>query len=909
MLPKETVNKYETPLNKKKLIPKNNSIQNNKTLQIFCKDLTKINIPNECGWTPLYRTVIAGDIASTNLLLNNGADPNVKCTMGETPLFQAVDMEKFDQVKILLKNGANPNIANDDGLTPLHNAVTKKDIAIVKILLKYGADPNKKTKFYQQTPLHLAIKNNADPMILLLLVQFNGSLMDEDKFNKKPIDYANSKEMKNIIEKLKFGKDNSNIIKEKEIQNFQTPKKMSKWNPSNVYSNTIYSQSYGKNLAIEGSNAILQNPGSVKINILSNNNNAKNYSIKTVKRDLFNSNDKSDNLRDIDNKIDDYKEESINEIHINSAKTKKDKSQNAININAIEDKENINLYSNLIISNQKEKTRKFSFAQEDNILAENSKNRTLILNLKKNKINKHSFENESRNKINFSFSTNTFNNKIKNSSSQEKEIEDKENNKNNTNINIKEENKNEIDDSNIKISTKEKKQNLNSSIKSVINRDKTSDKYLYEKIIKKSITKIEIFDEYNKFNESISKTIKSDLNEEDSKTKFANEFMFNKPILNNNLTFIKKTKIFKMKPSYMIYLNKSSGRIDNKIPKRNSLLSKVKYNFNKNLSFHKKGITADQININKNFKKNIKTRNEKAIPLSRVSLTTLGTSGNELNSNKSSLWEILNEVISNEKSLYQSFSSNNINSEFDNDYDYEYEQNIKYPIYNWLKEIKLHCYYNLFREKNILSMNNIISNLKTGKYNITKIDIGRIGIIIPGHIYRIITKLEIDSNKIKEKITDNIIKNKNRASKKDINITKNSVNFCCGCCALNEEIHKWNNVKKLFNLEQWLSEINMIKYKENFIENGFDFFEYFILQMFSTIPIDDYILKEELKIEEEKDRDIILLKLNIDIKYLIQRNNNVINDIKNTIFYDDDNLLNNEFDNQKNQEDSDCIII
>ena len=124
MLPKETVNKYETPLNKKKLIPKNNSIQNNKTLQIFCKDLTKINIPNECGWTPLYRTVIAGDIASTNLLLNNGADPNVKCTMGETPLFQAVDMEKFDHVKILLKNGANPNITNDDGLTPLHNAVT-----------------------------------------------------------------------------------------------------------------------------------------------------------------------------------------------------------------------------------------------------------------------------------------------------------------------------------------------------------------------------------------------------------------------------------------------------------------------------------------------------------------------------------------------------------------------------------------------------------------------------------------------------------------------------------------------------------------------------------------------------------------------------------------------------------------
>ena len=50
--------------------------------------------------------------------------------------------------------------------------------------MKYGANPNFKSKLYQQTSLHLAIKNNADPMILLLLVEFNGSLINEDKFKK-----------------------------------------------------------------------------------------------------------------------------------------------------------------------------------------------------------------------------------------------------------------------------------------------------------------------------------------------------------------------------------------------------------------------------------------------------------------------------------------------------------------------------------------------------------------------------------------------------------------------------------------------------------------------------------------------------------------------------------------------------
>ena len=95
----------------------------------------------------------------------------------------------------------------------------------------------------------------------------------------------------------------------------------------------------------------------------------------------------------------------------------------------------------------------------------------------------------------------------------------------------------------VKINIKEEKNYLKSSVKLVIDRDKTNDKYLYEKIIKKSITKIDIFDGYNKLNESISKTIKSDLKEEDSKTKSANEFLCNKPILNNYLTFTKNTKI------------------------------------------------------------------------------------------------------------------------------------------------------------------------------------------------------------------------------------------------------------------------------------------------------------------------------------------------------------------------------
>ena len=49
-----------------------------KIIQTFCQSPSKINTPNECGWTPLYRTVIAGNLKATELLIQNGANPILK---------------------------------------------------------------------------------------------------------------------------------------------------------------------------------------------------------------------------------------------------------------------------------------------------------------------------------------------------------------------------------------------------------------------------------------------------------------------------------------------------------------------------------------------------------------------------------------------------------------------------------------------------------------------------------------------------------------------------------------------------------------------------------------------------------------------------------------------------------------
>ena len=943
MLSSQTVNKFETPTNKQNIIPSTSTIKNQNNFQIFCKDLSKINELDECGWTPLYRSIISGDVSSTTFLLKKGADPNIKCTMGETPLYQAVEMEKIDHIKILLKNGADPNITNEDGLSPLHTAVNKQNITIVKLLLKYGANPNIKSKLYQQTPLHLAIKNNADPIFLLLLVQFNGSLLKEDKFNKKPVDYTNSKEMQSTIEKLKFGKDEIKI--EKEIEKYETPAKKIGYTPSNINSNTIISQSKGKDIIIGNSNTILKNPGNVKLTIIDGKNNIfstdKNEMEMNKKNTEVNSTKINNNLNNNENtdKITDKENINPNENNINTNQYDK-QLEESVELDDLDlNKTDIN-YPLL-----RKKTATFGGKiQKDKINLENNDifKKTLkqkIMKLNKKRIRLSDIDNNKNKSIRFTFSSNTFKdskyNKIKNTLSKtiDNKIlneENKENINNNVNGNDKnnyEKNKNEEKETtthrkNINNNNKNKKKIIikkffNQEEKGNIKNNKgkikdfNANNCLYEKIIKKSITKIEIYDEIKDSTNQNKTVINPTTINENSKKKSSikSTSLYNKPILNKKKIYSLKKPIKKEEnrpsiKSYKSFISADCNNINKKghFPK----LKNPKY---KNLSFIKNKISKKSMNmdtINSDNNKNIKMSLK-----SGASLTTLTTSRNEYSknmnnknnqsniSNQNNLWKFRNDILSNDKTMYLSILSNNLNSEASNDYS---SNGSRYPIYDWLKEIGLHCYYNLFKDKKIYTMEKAISNLKSGKFVITKNDIEKIGIIIPGHIYRIITKLEMDSGKINSKIS-NFLKGTINIAGKEINILNNSTYFCCGCCASNERSF-YDKMRKDFNLDQWLIKIKMLKYKENFLENGFDLFKFFILQMFSSIPIDDHILKEELGINNDKDRDIILLQLNEDTKYIIQKTEKFL---KDEIAFDK-NLYEFEYSRQKEQN-SECVIV
>jgi hypothetical protein len=91
------------------------------------------------GITPLMYAALYGDMPSARLLLEMGADPNVRNDAGATALLWAVDDPAM--TRLLLERRADPNVQSLDGRTPLQVAAGRDDASeIVNALLDHGAD-------------------------------------------------------------------------------------------------------------------------------------------------------------------------------------------------------------------------------------------------------------------------------------------------------------------------------------------------------------------------------------------------------------------------------------------------------------------------------------------------------------------------------------------------------------------------------------------------------------------------------------------------------------------------------------------------------------------------------------------------------------------------------------------------
>jgi len=133
-------------------------------------DPTAVNLKGAGGATPLMYAAVYGDADSVRLLLEAGAEPNLRNDAGATALLWAVD--DLDKTRLLLKAGADANARSDDGRTPLLSATGRVGCAeVVKLLLDHGANPSAMAHSYRgpTTPLRQAADAGDAVVVKMLL--------------------------------------------------------------------------------------------------------------------------------------------------------------------------------------------------------------------------------------------------------------------------------------------------------------------------------------------------------------------------------------------------------------------------------------------------------------------------------------------------------------------------------------------------------------------------------------------------------------------------------------------------------------------------------------------------------------------------------------------------------------------
>lgn len=113
--------------------------------------------------TPLHLAIQQNRKEIVELLLENGADPNIRNYDGENTVYCAIRWSEVDVCKALLDKGANPNIYNKIALSPLHVCVDLEKNDFLRLLLRNKADPDYQNS-QGQTPFHVAVERGLEQL-------------------------------------------------------------------------------------------------------------------------------------------------------------------------------------------------------------------------------------------------------------------------------------------------------------------------------------------------------------------------------------------------------------------------------------------------------------------------------------------------------------------------------------------------------------------------------------------------------------------------------------------------------------------------------------------------------------------------------------------------------------------------
>jgi len=1076
-----------------------NNLFNNSPLKLYCSNISEINMQNENGWTPIYRSIIANNLNVLSELLKLGANPNLQNSIGETPLYLCVDIDNFEAITILLAANADCNIPKKDGTTPLHLATKKNKEKFIKILLEHGANPNLTNKLYSQTATHLAVKNKLGKEFLLLFKKNGADFYNiKDKYEKTPYDYANElndENYLNIVKNIFESKEETSEIeieiqKDSNVDNFDND--INKDDDKGKNLNSLF-----KNIELNTYNKTDNDYIDININkdnldIPEQNNNIKDTEIEEDKKEIILNNDNNEKIEikkdvEINNEIE-IKKNLDNYISEQKDDIMKENISNNIN-NEIKDGNNeTEIQTNLIINQKEDKQQQ----QQKIYKPKKSIKRKSINNTKKikqTKINKNILKKEliredisqkelltaksKENNLglgitltssdNENFKSNTVKNMPslindpKLSTLSEKDLlkdiildtakKIKNHNMNNTPSNVSLDNNiinkgtsnlfspaDTLKSEKRKNNSKEKfggsfGNGSSNNIKKEINTETESKREM------NTMNPLDMMNQIITTNSNISNDTQEQLNSKFSITnnnfinkdsdllEYSKSYVTNNTHLNNteenNLTnnnngsnninnnnssgkknecykkisyhcgkFLhKNNKGIDLNNNFNQFDNDNEGNINNDDENinedesfensgdneniNNENINSLKYKnlninnnqymhstydnskFNSNLDNSNNNINNKQILYNFNTNSNTrnisnndliptqtpafnsisyKDNNSRNRPIkinnnsgkkiaNSISNTTYNSNTNNSSSKKyAKKLAILTELENSKNNSINNPMKTSISNLEDNDSIMKFgsgpnliPNDLSSKLHDWLISCDLLFYYNLLIKNKLYDINQYIEDIKTNKKIISYKSVEDLGIKKPGHIYRFLLKVKLDSNMLDPYIYNSVIDKYSRTSLNDIKISMSNSGYRIGCCcfrdsnlrlekrSINSGLDFTENSNDIF---AFLKKLDLLKFKENFVHNGFDQVEYIMIQLFSEYKFDKDILNEYLHIYSDEDKKKVIYKLYNEKKNLCQEYNIKYDEKEDEDIYE--TYLKNYKDDNRN--DSICSI-
>lgn len=153
---------------------------------------------------PVALAIVMKQPATARLLLQKGANPNVPLVPGDTSLtllHYQVDKGETEMVKLLVDAGANLEVRDRYGSTPLNLAAKKGATDIAKILLEAGAIVDSRDD-KKRTPLHWAAFQGQEETVALLISK-GADVEALAGDGKTPMKAAKRKRQKGVIRLLR----------------------------------------------------------------------------------------------------------------------------------------------------------------------------------------------------------------------------------------------------------------------------------------------------------------------------------------------------------------------------------------------------------------------------------------------------------------------------------------------------------------------------------------------------------------------------------------------------------------------------------------------------------------------------------------------------------------------------------